>query len=134
MPVAAWLFLLPLPWIWKGFCVYLPVQCLGVTPDLIRYFKPPLLIQIVQNFGPPCRNVQLVLSGLAAETYCATLLEQFPHLQGRFFAAGFTDLELALAYSHASAVVLPIRIEGFGPPAIEALATGPPCWWPISGA
>jgi glycosyltransferase involved in cell wall biosynthesis len=39
-------------------------------------------------------------------------------------AAGFTDLELALAYRHALAVVIPSRIEGFGLPALEALAAG----------
>ena len=52
------------------------------------------------------------------------LVEWRPLFGARCFAAGFTDLELALAYSHALAVVLPSRIEGFGLPAIEALASG----------
>ena len=86
------------------------------------YKNPELVAGALQS--PGLENLQLVLSGLAAETHCATLIDQFPHLQDRCFAAGFTDLELALAYRHALAVVLPSRIEGFGLPAIEALASG----------
>ena len=42
------------------------------------------------------------------------------------YAAGFTDVELALVYRHALAVVIPSRIEGFGLPAIEVAAGGLP--------
>ena len=48
----------------------------------------------------------------------------FPHLRGRVLAAGFSDPELALIYRQALAVVIPSRIEGFGLPAIEVMASG----------
>ena len=99
-----------------------PYVLLPATSGPGSYKNPELVAAALAEHG--LQQIQLVLSGLAAETHCATLLEQFPHLQGRCFAAGFTDLELALAYCHALAVVLPSRIEGFGLPAIEALASG----------
>lgn len=99
-----------------------PYLLLPATSAPGSYKNPELVAAALAEHG--LQQIQLVLSGLAAETHCATLLEQFPHLQGRCFAAGFTDLELALAYSHALAVILPSRIEGFGLPAIEALASG----------
>ena len=99
-----------------------PYVLLPGTSGPGSYKNPELVAAALAEHG--LQQIQLFLSGLAAETHCATLLEQFPHLQGRCFAAGFTDLELALAYSHALAVVLPSRIEGFGLPAIEALASG----------
>ena len=99
-----------------------PYLLLPATSAPGSYKNPELVAAALAEHG--LQQIQLVLSGVAAETHCATLLEQFPHLQGRCFAAGFTDLELAHAYNHALAVVLPSRIEGFGLPAIEALATG----------
>ena len=103
----------------------------GLTPPYVllpatsrpgSYKNPELLAATLAE--PGLQAIQLVLSGLAAETHRATLLDQFPHLQGRCLVAGFTDMELALAYRQALAVVLPSRIEGFGLPAIEALASG----------
>ena len=99
-----------------------PYVLLPATSGPGSYKNPELVAAALAEHG--LQQIQLVLSGLAAETHCATLLEQFPHLQGRCLVAGFTDLELALAYRHALAVVLPSRIEGFGLPAIEALASG----------
>jgi glycosyltransferase involved in cell wall biosynthesis len=85
-------------------------------------YKNPELVASALLF-PGLQNVQLVLSGIAAAEHRLSLLEKFPSLAPRCMAAGFTDLELALAYRHALAVVLPSRIEGFGLPAIEALAS-----------
>ena len=39
-------------------------------------------------------------------------------------AAGFSDDELKLVYRQALAVVIPSRIEGFGLPAVEVMASG----------
>ena len=47
-----------------------------------------------------------------------------PSLRGRCIGVSLTDVELAVAYQHALAVVVPSRIEGFGLPAIEAIACG----------
>jgi len=112
--------------IWHGLqarsSISTPYVLLAATSLPGSYKNPELIAAALAE--PGLAKVQLVLSGLAAETHCATLLEQFPHLQHRCHAVGFTDLELALAYSHALAVILPSRIEGFGLPAIEALASG----------
>lgn len=99
-----------------------PYVLLPATSGPGSYKNPELVAASLAERG--LQQIQLVLSGLAAETHCASLLYQFPHLQGRCFAAGFTDLELSMAYRHALAVILPSRIEGFGLPAIEALASG----------
>ena len=66
----------------------------------------------------------LVLCGIAAEQRAQELEVHFPHLRGRVVAAGFSDAELALVYRQALAVVIPSRIEGFGLPAIEVMASG----------
>ena len=102
--------------------IHPPYVLLPATSRPGSYKNPELVAAALAE--PGLEMVQLLLSGLAAETHRATLIDQFPHLQGRCLVAGFTDLELALAYSHALAVVLPSRIEGFGLPAIEALASG----------
>ena len=68
--------------------------------------------------------LSLVLCGVSAEQRADELADRFPHLRGRIHAAGFSDAELALAYRHALAVVIPSRIEGFGLPAIEVMASG----------
>ena len=69
-------------------------------------------------------SLPLLLCGIAAEKRAQDLEVNFPHLRGRIFAAGFNDLELALVYRQALAVVIPSRIEGFGLPAIEVTASG----------
>ena len=66
----------------------------------------------------------LVLCGIAAEQRAQELELRFPHLRGRVLAAGFSDSELTLVYRQALAVVIPSRIEGFGLPAIEVMASG----------
>lgn len=99
-----------------------PYVLLAATSLPGSYKNPELMASALAE--PGLAKVQLVLSGLAAGAHLPRLVEQFPHLQQRCQAVGFTDLELALAYRHALAVVLPSRIEGFGLPAIEALACG----------
>jgi glycosyltransferase involved in cell wall biosynthesis len=50
-----------------------------------------------------------------------------PHLNGRVHFTGFlTDDDLAALYSDALALALPSFSEGFGLPAVEALACGTP--------
>ena len=68
-----------------------------------------------------------MLCGIAAEQRAQELELRFPHLRGRVLAAGFSDYELTLVYRQALAVVIPSRIEGFGLPAIEVMASGGLC-------
>ena len=102
--------------------IHTPYLLLAATSRPGSYKNPELVAAALAE--PGLEMVQLLLCGLAAEAYLPQLIEQFPHLQHRCHAVGFTDLELALAYRNALAVVLPSRIEGFGLPAIEALASG----------
>jgi glycosyltransferase involved in cell wall biosynthesis len=99
-----------------------PYVLLPATSSIGSYKNPELVAQALLE--PGLETVQLVLSGLAASTHSQALLKRWPALQERLVVVGFTDLQLVLAYHHALAVVLPSRIEGFGLPALEALAAG----------
>jgi hypothetical protein len=89
--------------------------------SVIGSYKNPELVAAVLAAIP---ELQLVISGIGAEARRDELLAAFPALADRCLAVGFTELELALAYRHALAVVIPSRVEGFGLPAVEALAAG----------
>ena len=87
----------------------------------IGSYKNPELVANALCF-PGLENIQLVLTGLGAGIRQGELEEHFPALTGRIIAAGFNDIELALAYKNAIAVVMPSHIEGFGLPVVEALS------------
>lgn len=86
------------------------------------YKNPELLAEALSQ--PGLEHIQLLRSGVGSADVADLLVNQFPALEGRTVAAGLTDLELALVYRHALAVVMPSRIEGFGMPVLEALAAG----------
>ena len=67
-------------------------------------------------------SLPLLLCGIAAEQRAQGWRCIFLTCEG--MAAGFSDPELALAYHKALAVVIPSRVEGFGLPAIEVMASG----------
>ena len=98
---------------------------LPATSAIGSYKNPELLAQALAD--PDLLSLPLLLCGIAAERRAQELEMHFPHLRGRVLAAGFSDPELALAYRHALAVVIPSRIEGFGLPAIEVMAAGGLC-------
>ena len=100
----------------------LPYVLLPATSAIGSYKNPELVALALQD--PALKSLQLVLCGIAAEQRRQEVEQRFPQLSGRCLAAGFTDLELALAYRHALAVVIPSHAEGFGLPAVEALAAG----------
>ena len=95
---------------------------LPATSAIGSYKNPELVAQALSDRD--LLSLPLVLSGIAAEQRAQELEVHFPHLQGRVLAAGFSDPELALVYHQALAVVIPSRIEGFGLPAIEVMASG----------
>ena len=95
---------------------------LPATSAIGSYKNPELVAQALADRD--LISLPLVLCGIAAEQRAQELREHFPHLCGRVFAAGFSDTELALVYRQALAVVIPSRIEGFGLPAIEVMASG----------
>tara|TARA_B100000674_G_scaffold458659_1_gene435100 strand:- start:501 stop:1811 length:1311 start_codon:yes stop_codon:yes gene_type:complete len=98
---------------------------LPATSAIGSYKNPELLAQALADRD--LLSLPLLLCGIAAERRAQELEMNFPHLRGRVLAAGFSDSELALAYRQALAVVIPSRIEGFGLPAIEVMASGGLC-------
>ncbi len=99
-----------------------PFVLLPATSCLGSYKNPELVADALDH--PSMKAVQMVICGIAADQHRSELEDRFPSLIGRINAAGFTDQELSLVYRHALAVVIPSRIEGFGLPVIEALASG----------
>lgn len=71
-------------------------------------------------------DVPLVIIG-TTPSELATLTETVPIDEGRVMAIGdLSDTDLALAYTQASAVVVPSIATGFGLAAIEAMSLGAP--------
>ena len=99
-----------------------PFVVLPATSAIGSYKNPELVAEALS--APPLSSIQLVICGVAADQHARSLEEHWPRLAGRIRAVGFTDLELAEVYRRALAVVIPSRIEGFGLPAVEALAVG----------
>ena len=97
-----------------------PFVLLPATSGIGSYKNPELVAAAVAAIP----GLQLVLSGVGADQRRAELTAAWPRLAGRCLGVGFSELELALAYRHALAVVLPSRVEGFGLPAVEAAAAG----------
>ena len=95
---------------------------LPATSAIGSYKNPELLAQALADRD--LLSLPLVICGIAAEQRAHELELRFPHLRGRVLAAGFSDSELTLVYRQALAVVIPSRIEGFGLPAIEVMASG----------
>ena len=99
---------------------------LPATSLIGSYKNPELLAQALAD--KDLFSLQLVICGIAAEQRAQELELRFPHLRGRVVTAGFSDSELALVYRQALAVVIPSRLEGFGLPAIEVMASGGLCF------
>ena len=95
---------------------------LPATSTIGSYKNPELVAQALAD--PDLLSLPLLLCGIAAGKRAQELEVRFPHLRGRVMAAGFSDSELALVYHHALAVVIPSRMEGFGLPVIEVMASG----------
>ena len=98
---------------------------LPATSGIGSYKNPELVAQALADRD--LLSLPLVLCGIAAKQRAQELELRFPHLRGRVLAAGFSDSELTLVYRQALAVVIPSRIEGFGLPAIEVMASGGLC-------
>ncbi len=103
----------------------------------------------VGRCGDPNKGLEFLLQALALLPHGVGLrvLDYFPaftplektlralHLEGRVrFTGKVSSGELAAAYRDAAAVVLPSLFEGFGLPAIEALAAGTPVVASSAGA
>jgi glycosyltransferase involved in cell wall biosynthesis len=99
-----------------------PFVLLPATSAVGSYKNPEFVADALSH--PSLASVVLLLCGLAADQRCRELESLFPSLRGRVFSSGLSDPELAVVYARALAVVIPSRIEGFGLPAIEAMAAG----------
>ena len=99
-----------------------PFVLLPATSAVGSYKNPEFVADALSH--PSLASVVLLLCGIAADQRCRELESLFPSLRGRVLSSGLSDPELAVVYVRALAVVIPSRIEGFGLPAIEAMAAG----------
>ncbi len=99
-----------------------PFIVLSATSGVGSYKNPEVVLDALQT--PLLQAVQLVISGVGAEQRANEFVQHAPALDGRIIPIGLSNIELALLYRYALAVVLPSRIEGFGLPAIEVMAAG----------
>ncbi|ABB25097.1 Glycosyltransferase-like [Synechococcus sp. CC9902] len=99
----------------------LPFIVLPGSGSVGSYKNPELLARALCS--PSLLHCQLLVTGVNARNVCNSILEHFPSLHGRVFAAGFTDSELSSVFRHATAVVIPSLVEGFGLPVLEVLAS-----------
>jgi glycosyltransferase involved in cell wall biosynthesis len=95
---------------------------LPATSSIGSYKNPELVANALRV--PPLQTVQLVVCGVGSQQRSLQLQQHFPWMAGRCLSVGLTDLELAVAYRYALAVVIPSHAEGFGLPAVEAMAAG----------
>ena len=96
-----------------------PFFLLPATSSIGSYKNPEVLAEALAS--PTLSGISLLLCGLSAQQSVLELKSRFPHLDGRIYSAGFTDVELALVYRHALAVVIPSLVEGS---TIEVMAAG----------
>ena len=93
-----------------------------VSGKVGSYKNPEVVLRAFTD--PSLQDLSLVVFGPEAQRCTQLFVERWPELQTRLFPASFTDMDLALAYQQAVAVVIPSRIEGFGLPVLEVLASG----------
>lgn len=86
------------------------------------YKNPDIIALAISHHS--LSHLDLLISGIDSENVRLSILKSFPELANRIFSAGFSDFELNLIYKHSLAVVLPSLIEGYGLPAVEAIAAG----------
>jgi len=83
----------------------------------------PVLIRAWNQITPEFPDVALVIAGAAGNVFRAVKL---PQGKANLFFTGRVDAELPALYANAELFVLPSLDEGFGLPALEAMACGAP--------
>lgn len=99
-----------------------PFILLSGTSRVGSYKNPEVVLDALQL--PPLEDVQLIISGVGAEQHANEFVHYAPSLESRIHPIGLSDIDLALMYRNALAVVIPSRIEGFGLPVVEVMAAG----------
>ena len=95
-----------------------------------------LLITVLADLAPTHPTLTLVFAGAdhGSQTALTSQARQLGIERRVKFAGVVSEVELETLYSAAAAVVIPSRYEGFGLPALEALAAGRPTFVANSSA
>jgi glycosyltransferase involved in cell wall biosynthesis len=102
----------------------LPMRYILFVGQRSQYKDADVLLRAFASIGPEHPDVHLVFVGGGAFTASERSQMSTLNISDRVHHASLSDADMVGAYGHADVFVFPSRFEGFGMPALEAMACG----------